>query len=214
LSEQQLAQIDNALPDPDSAQRRNAAVIAAREQVAARERAIYQTRSGIAAAEVRLAELRTAAEQIEEARQTRREVEVLDGVLGPFRDVAQLTAAIDPLTKRLSSAWIFFPASSFFSPTLRPHVATSCRKRATLPREQKPGMSRYIAPHHLRRPSLRPCRRSSASGFTPSPRFAGVKVLRSFAARGLASLICRSIWSTGLSTQISLIAPIVPVPKR
>ena len=28
-------------------------------------------------------------------RQTRREVEVLDGVLGPFRDVAQLTAAIE-----------------------------------------------------------------------------------------------------------------------
>jgi hypothetical protein len=64
----------------------------------------------IDAANARLPELRDAAEQSEGARQARSEVDVLAPVIGRFREVStQLTAAIDPLTKRISSAADFLP---------------------------------------------------------------------------------------------------------
>ena len=111
-NERRQALLDSDLDDATAAARRDGVVRDARHAIEAIGDALSEIGTKIVNAQSRLVAVRDCVEREQVVRQATAEVEALTSVLESFREVsARLTAAIEPLATRISSAADFLPRS-------------------------------------------------------------------------------------------------------
>ena len=109
-NERRQALLDSDLDDATAAARRDGVVRDARDAIEAIGDALSEIGTKIVNAQSRLVAARDCVERGQVVRQATAEVEALTSVLESFREVsARLTAAIEPLATRISSAADFLP---------------------------------------------------------------------------------------------------------
>jgi hypothetical protein len=109
-NERRMSLLDASLDDETAANRRDTAVRDAKDAIESLSDALAALGEKISDREVKLADLRDRAEREAVARQATAEVEALVSVVEKFREVStRLTAAIEPLATRISSAADFLP---------------------------------------------------------------------------------------------------------
>jgi chromosome segregation ATPase len=130
--------LETDMTDELAVKHRDENVRTAADQVEALADALAAIGIKIGDATTKLAELHDRAEREQVARQATAEVEALTSVLEGFREIsARLTAAIEPLATRISSAADFLPRTQLLLSDIATVSAAPRRGRAQLRRSHR-----------------------------------------------------------------------------